>query len=152
TGEIHLNECRVPAANLLPGSGGLKSPLGCLTQARFGIAWGATGAALDCFNTVLDYGLERIAFGKPIASFQLYQDKLAEMATKIINAQLLALHYGRLKDQGKLTPVQVSVAKRNNVRAAREIAIEARAMLGGIGITDAYSVIRHLMNIESVYT
>lgn len=152
TGEIHLNECRIPAANLLPNSGGLKSPLGCLTQARFGISWGATGAALDCFDTVLKYGLERIAFGKPIAAFQLYQDKLAEMATKIINAQLLSLHYGRLKDEGKLTPVQVSVAKRNNVRSAREIAIEARAMLGGIGITDAYPVIRHLMNIESVYT
>lgn len=152
TGEIHLTECRVPKDNLLVNSGGLRSPLGCLTQARYGISWGATGAAIDCFETVLEYGLERIAFNKPIASFQLYQDKLAEMATKIINAQLLALHYGRLKDQGKLTPVQVSVAKRHNVRAAREIAIEARAMLGGIGITDAYSPIRHLMNIESVYT
>lgn len=152
TGEIHLNECRVPAANLLPESGGLKSPLNCLTQARYGISWGATGAALDCYQTVLDYGLERVAFGRPIAGFQLYQDKLAEMATRIINAQLLSLHYGRLKDAGKLTPVQVSIAKRTNVRAARETAIEARAMLGGIGITDAYSVIRHLMNIESVYT
>jgi glutaryl-CoA dehydrogenase len=152
TGEIHLTDCRIPKENLLPNSGGLKSPLGCLSQARFGISWGATGAALDCFETVLRYGLERVAFGKPIASFQLYQDKLAEMAQKIINAQLLSLHYGRLKDQGKLTPVQVSVCKRYNVRAAREIAIEARAMLGAIGITDAYPVIRHLMNLESVYT
>ncbi|MEZ4270275.1 MAG: acyl-CoA dehydrogenase family protein [Myxococcota bacterium] len=152
TGEIHLTDCRVPAKNLLPESGGLKSPLSCLTQARFGITWGVTGAAIDCFDTVLSYGRERIAFDKPIAGFQLYQDKLAEMATKIINSQLLSLHYGRLKDAGKLTPVQVSIGKRHNVRAAREIAIEARAMMGGIGITDAYPIIRHLMNIESVYT
>jgi len=152
TGEIHLTECRVPATNLLPESGGLKSPLSCLTQARYGIGWGALGAALDCYQTVLDYGIERIAFHKPIASFQLYQNKLAEMVTKIVTGQLLALHYGRLKDDGKLTPVHVSILKRTNVRAAREIAIEARSMLGGNGITDAYPVIRHLMNIESVFT
>jgi len=152
TGEIHLTDCRIPAENLLPETGGLKSPLMCLTQARFGISFGATGAAIDCFDTVLEYGLDRLAFGQPIAGFQLYQDKLAEMSTKIINAQLLALHFGRLKDDGKLTPVQVSLAKRNNVRTAREIAIEARAMLGANGITDAYPVMRHLMNIESVYT
>ncbi len=152
TGEIQLNQCRIPADRLLPESGGLKSPLGCLTQARFGIAFGATGAAIDCFETVLEYGLERIAFGKPIASFQLYQQKLADMATKIVNSQLMALHYGRLKDDQKLNPTQVCLCKRHNVRVAREIAIEARAMLGGIGITDAYPVMRHLMNLESVYT
>jgi glutaryl-CoA dehydrogenase len=152
TGEIQLNDCRVPKSHLLPESGGLKSPLSCLTQARFGISFGATGAAIDCFETVLQYGKDRIAFGKPIAGFQLYQDKLAEMATKIVNSQLLSLHYGRLKEAGKLTPTHVSLAKRHNVRAAREVAIEARAMLGGIGITDAYPVIRHLMNIESVFT
>ncbi len=152
TGEIHLTDCRVPADNLLPESGGLKSPLGCLTQARHGIGWGVTGIALDCFETVLKYGQERVQFDKPIASFQLYQAQLAEMATQIINAQLLSLHYGRLKDQGKLRPEQVSVHKRHNVRAAREATHMARAMLGGIGITDAYPVIRHMMNIESVYT
>lgn len=152
TGEVQLNDCRIPASNLLPESGGLKSPLSCLTQAREGIAVGVTGAAIDCFETVLEYGLERRQFNKPIASFQLYQAQLAEMATQIVTSQLLSLHYSRLKDQGKLTPVQVSLHKRNNVRVARDIAHSARAMLGGIGITDAYSVIRHLMNIESVYT
>ncbi len=152
TGEIHLTGCRVPAANLLPESGGLKSPLGCLTQARYGIGWGALGAAIDCYETVLNYGLERVQFGKPIASFQLYQAQLAQMATDIVTAQLLALHYGRRKDAGKLSAVQVSLLKRNNVSVARHIAHDARAMLGGIGITDAYPVIRHLMNLESVYT
>jgi glutaryl-CoA dehydrogenase len=152
TGEIHLTECRVSAGHLLPESGGLKSPLGCLNQAREGIAWGITGAAIDCFETVLQYGLERIAFNKPIATFQLYQAQLAEMATMIINSQLMSLHYGRLKDAGKLSPSQVSVHKRHNVHVARQIASMARGMLGGIGITDAYPVIRHMMNIESVYT
>ena len=152
TGEIHLTECRVPLANLLPESGGLKSPLSCLTQAREGIAWGITGAAKDCFDTVLAYGLQRIAFDKPIAAFQLYQAQLAEMATMIVNSQLLSLHYGRLKDAGKLTPAQVSLHKRHNVDVARKTASLARGMLGGIGITDAYPVMRHMMNIESVYT
>lgn len=152
TGEIHLTDCRVPAANMLPEAIGLKGPLGCLTQARHGISWGVTGAALDCFDTALSYGLERRQFGKPIASFQLYQNKLAEMCTQLVSSQLMNLHYGRLKEAGKLTPAQVSIHKRHNVRVAREIASEARAMLGGIGITDAYSVIRHMMNIESVYT
>ena len=152
TGEIHLTDCRVPLANLLPESNGLKSPLMCLTQAREGIAWGITGPAIDCYETVLDYGVERIAFGKPIAGFQLYQAQLAEMATMIVNSQLMSLHFGRLKDQGKLTPVQVSMHKRHNVECARKIASMARGMLGGIGITDAYPVIRHMMNIESVYT
>ena len=152
TGEIHLTECRVSEKNMLPFGKGLKAPLSCLTQAREGIAWGVVGAALDCYETVLQYGLERIAFDKPIASFQLYQASLCEMATKIINAQLLSLHYGRLKDAGMLTPAQVSLHKRHNVAIAREIASMARGMLGGIGITDAYPVMRHMMNIESVYT
>lgn len=152
TGELHLSSCRIPLDRVLPESGGLKSPLSCLTQARFGISFGATGAAIDCFEAVLNYGLERVAFGKPIAAFQLYQLKLANMATKIVNSQLMALHYARLKDRGELTPTQVSLCKRHNVGVAREIAIEARAMLGAIGITDAYPVIRHMMNLESVYT
>jgi glutaryl-CoA dehydrogenase len=152
TGEIHLNDCRVPAANLLPGSGGLKSPLSCLTQARYGIGWGVTGAALSCFDTALEYGLERRQFGKPIASFQLYQAQLAEMATDLVTSQLLSLHYGRMKDQGKLTPDHVSVLKRHNVQVARDIARKARGMLGAIGITDAFPVMRHIMNLESVYT
>jgi glutaryl-CoA dehydrogenase len=152
TGEIILNDCRIPAENILPESNGLKSPLMCLTQAREGIAWGITGPALDCFETVLQYGIDRIAFDQPIANFQLYQHKLAEMATMITNSQLMNLHFGRLKDAGKLTPVQVSMHKRHNVEKAREIASMARGMLGGIGITDAYPVIRHMMNIESVYT
>ena len=152
TGEIVLNDCRIPADNILPESNGLKSPLMCLTQAREGIAWGITGPALDCFETVLQYGIDRIAFDKPIASFQLYQHKLAEMAIMITNSQLMNLHFGRLKDAGKLTPVQVSMHKRHNVEKAREIASMARGMLGGIGITDAYPVVRHMMNIESVYT
>ena len=152
TGEIHLTECRVPASHMLPESGGLKSPLSCLNQARAGIAWGITGAALDCFETVLKYGLERIAFDKPIASFQLYQAQLTEMATMLVNSQLMSLHFGRLKEQGKLSPAQVSMHKRHNVAVARQIASMSRGMLGGIGITDAYSVMRHMMNIESVYT
>ena len=152
TGEIHLTDCRIPAANMLPESGGLKSPLMCLTQAREGIAWGITGPAIDCFETVLNYGMERIAFQKPIASFQLYQAQLAEMATMITNSQLMSLHFGRLKDDGKLTPVQVSMHKRHNVDVARKIASMSRGMLGGNGITDAYPVMRHMMNIESVYT
>jgi len=152
TGDIHLNDCRVPAANLLPGTGGLKSPLSCLTQARYGIGWGVTGAALSCFDTALEYGLERRQFGKPIASFQLYQAQLAEMATDLVTSQLLSLHYGRMKDQGKLTPEHVSVLKRHNVQVARDIARKARGMLGAIGITDAFPVMRHIMNLESVYT
>lgn len=152
TGEIHLNDCRVPVANQLPDIKGLKGPLSCLTQARHGIGWGATGAAMDCFETVRAYGLERKQFDQPLAGFQLYQAKLADMATQIINCQLMNLHYGRLKEKDQLTPIQVSVHKRHNVGVAREIASTARGMLGGIGITDAYSVIRHMMNLESVYT
>lgn len=152
TGEIHLDGCRVPLSNMLPDVRGLKGPLSCLTQARHGIGWGVTGAALDCFETARSYGLERQQFNRPLASFQLYQSKLADIATQILNCQLMNLHYGRLKDRGLLTPVQVSMHKRHNVAVAREIASTARSMLGGIGITDAYSVIRHMMNLESVYT
>lgn len=152
TGEIHLNECRVPAAHLLPETGGLKSPLSCLSQARYGIGWGVMGVAIDCFETVVEYGLDRVQFDKPIASFPTYQVELATMATRIVNGQLLALHYGRLKDRGKLSHVHVSLLKRRNVEAARDTARAARAMLGGVGISDAYPVIRHMMNLESVYT
>ena len=152
TGELHLSDCRVPAANLLPGSNGLKSPLACLTQARFGIGCSVLGAAVDCFETVQRHGLERVQFGKPLAAFQLYQAQLAEMASAIVGGQVLALHYARLKDAGQLTHVQVSLLKRGNVRIARDVARSARAMLGAIGITDAYPVIRHMMNLESVYT
>ena len=152
TGEIHLNDCRVPKENLLPESMGLKSALMCLTQARGGIGWGITGAAMDCFETVLQYGLERVAFKRPLAATQLYQDKLANMASAIVNSQLMSYHFGRLKDAGRLTPIQVSMHKRHNVDVARNVASSARGMLGAIGITDAYSVMRHMMNIESVYT
>lgn len=152
TGEIHLNECRISEGNLLPESRGLKSPLSCLTQAREGIAVAVIGAAIDCFETVLEYGKDRIVFGKPLNGLQLYQDQLAEMATQIVTAQILSIHYAKLKDQGKLTPPMVSLHKRNNVAVARKIASDARSMLGGIGITDAYPVIRHMMNLESVYT
>ena len=152
TGEIHLNECRVPSTNLLPGSAGLKSPLGCLTQARQGIGWGVNGAARACFDAALEHGLGRVQFGRPIASFQLVQAQLAEMASRIATAQVLSLHTGRLKDLGRLTPVQVSLHKRHNVRMARDVARTARGLLGAIGITDATPVMRHLMNLESVYT
>jgi len=152
TGEIHLSECRVPAANLLAGSMGLRSPLVCLTQARQGIGWGVTGAALECFDCTLEYGLMRMQFDRPLASFQLFQAQLAEMASQLAASQLLSLHTGRLKDAGRLTPVQVSLHKRHNVRVAREVARNTRGMLGAIGITDAYPVIRHMMNLESVYT
>ncbi|MEO0813015.1 MAG: acyl-CoA dehydrogenase family protein, partial [Myxococcota bacterium] len=131
---------------------GLKGPLSCLTQARHGIGWGVTGAAMDCFEVVRAYGLERKQFDTPLAGFQLYQAKLADIATMIANCQLMNLHHGRLKEANALTPIHVSLHKRHNVGAAREIASISRSMLGGIGITDAYSVIRHMMNLESVYT
>eukprot|EP00884_Botryococcus_braunii_P014247 jgi/Botrbrau1/22823/Bobra.0132s0146.1 len=152
TGEIHMVDVRVPPENVLQGSAGLKSPLSCLTQAREGIAWGVTGAAMDCFETALQYGRQRRAFGRPLAGFQLYQAQLAEMATSLLTSQLMSLQYGRLKDEGRLSPVQVSMHKRHNVAAARQVASTARGMLGGNGISDAYPVMRHLMNIESVYT
>jgi glutaryl-CoA dehydrogenase len=152
TGEIVLNEVRVPRANVLPGVVGLKGPLGCLTQARFGIAWGALGAARCCFETAVSYTRERVQFGRPLASKQLVQEQLVEMATEIAKGQIMALHYGRLKDQGGITPVQVSLCKKNNVGKALHIARAARGLLGGNGILLDYPVIRHMLNLESVYT
>lgn len=152
TGEIVLNEVRVPKSNVLPNVTGLKGPLGCLTQARFGIAWGALGAARACFDTALSYARERVQFGQPIASRQLIQEQLAEMASEIAKGQIMALHYGRLKDAGKITPVQVSMCKRNNVGWALRIARMARGILGGNGILLDYPAIRHMLNLESVYT
>ncbi|MFW6152732.1 MAG: acyl-CoA dehydrogenase family protein [Halobacteriota archaeon] len=152
TGEIGLNDVRVPEEQVLPGVEGMKGPLSCLTQARYGIAWGAVGAARDCFETARSYALEREQFGGPIARFQLQQDKLAEMATQITTSQLLAHRLATLKDRGDLRPQQVSMAKRHNVRMARDQARIAREMLGGNGIMLSYSPIRHMANMETVYT
>ena len=152
TSGLVLDEVRVPASNLLEGTGGLGSPLSCLNQARYGIAWGAVGAAIACFTCALDYVKERVQFGKPLAGFQLVQAKLAEMYTEIVKAQLLSVQLGRLKDAGKVTPVQVSMAKRNNVHMALEVARTCRGMLGANGIADEYPVFRHMSNLESVYT
>ena len=152
TGEIVLNEVRVPAANVLPGVTGLKGPLSCLSQARFGIAWGALGAARACFDAALSYARERVQFGQPIASKQLIQQQLVEMASEISKGQILALHFGRLKDAGGISPVQVSLCKKNNVAWALKIARTARGILGGNGILLDYPVIRHMLNLESVYT
>jgi glutaryl-CoA dehydrogenase len=152
TSELVLKDVRIPKANLLPKTDGLKSALDCLTQARFGIAWGALGAATCCFETARDYALSRIQFGKPIASFQLIQAKLAEMLTEITKGHLLVLHGSRLKDQGRLDFAHVSMCKRNNVHWALEIARMARDMLGANGITDEYPVGRHMMNLETVKT
>lgn len=152
TGEIVLNEVRVPRANMLPNVVGLKGPLGCLTQARFGIAWGALGAARACFETAVSYTRERVQFGKPIASKQLVQEQLVEMATEIAKGQIMALHYARLKDTTGISPVQVSLCKKNNVGWALKIARTARGLLGGNGILLDYPVIRHMLNLESVYT
>jgi glutaryl-CoA dehydrogenase len=152
TGEIGLSNAWVPEESVLPGVEGMKGPLSCLTQARYGIAWGAVGAARDCFETAREYALDREQFGGPIARFQLQQEKLADMATRITTAQLLAHRLAELKERGDLTPQQVSMAKRNNVEMAREVARTAREMLGGNGITTDYSPMRHLANIETVYT
>ena len=152
TSELVLEDVRVPGANLLPKAEGLKAPLQCLTQARFGIAWGAVGAAMACFETALSYTRERKQFGRPIASFQLTQAKLADMVTEITKAQLLAFRLGRLKDAGVVRHTQVSLAKRNNVRMALEVARTARGMLGANGISDEYPVMRHLCNLETVET
>lgn len=153
TGEIVLDECRVPEANLLPNGQGLKAPLGCLTQARFGIAWGALGAAKACFDSTLSYARTRVQFGVPIASKQLIQEQFAEMGSEIIKGDILALHFARLKEkQGKLRPDQVSLCKRNNVRVALETARACRGILGGNGILLEYPAIRHMLNLESVYT
>ncbi|MBW2960493.1 acyl-CoA dehydrogenase family protein [Mesonia aestuariivivens] len=152
TGELIFNDVKVPKENLLPNKSGLGAPLGCLDSARYGIAWGAIGAAMDCYDTALRYAKERIQFGKPIAGFQLQQKKLAEMITEITKAQLLALRLGQLKNEGKATSAQISMAKRNNVEMAIKIAREARQILGGMGITGEYSIMRHMMNLESVIT
>ncbi|HET8885773.1 MAG TPA: acyl-CoA dehydrogenase family protein [Salinimicrobium sp.] len=152
TGELIFDNVKVPKENLLPNKSGLGAPLGCLDSARYGIAWGAIGAAMDCYDTALRYSKERMQFGKPIGSFQLQQKKLAEMITEITKAQLLALRLGQLKNEGKATTAQISMAKRNNVDMAIKIAREARQMLGGMGITGEYSIMRHMMNLESVIT
>jgi len=153
TSELAFHDVRVPDSALLPESGGLKSPLKCLTQARYGIAWGAVGAAMACFDEARSYAGERVQFdGKPIAATQIQQTRLAEMLTEITKAQLLALQLGRLKDQGTMRPQQVSLAKRNNVDMAAEVAREARRLLGGNGILVEYAAMRHMANLESVYT
>ena len=152
TGELIFDNVKVPKENLLPGKDGLGAPLGCLDSARYGIAWGAIGAAMDCYDTALRYAKEREQFGKPIAATQLQQKKLAEMITEITKAQLLALRLGQLKNGGKATSAQISMAKRNNVEMALEVARNARQMLGGMGITGEYSIMRHMMNLESVVT
>jgi glutaryl-CoA dehydrogenase len=152
TGELVFHDVRVPKENIFPNIKGLKGPLGCLTKARYGIAWGALGAAMDCYDTALQYSKERIQFDKPIGAFQLQQKKLAEMITEITKAQLLVWRLGVLMNEGRATPAQVSMAKRNSCEIAADIARNARAMLGGMGITGEYSVMRHMMNLESVLT
>jgi glutaryl-CoA dehydrogenase len=152
TSELHFEDCRVPAENMLPDVRGLRGPLSCLNEARFGIAWGATGAARACYEAALDYAKTRVQFDRPIARFQLVQEKLAIMATELVKAQLLALQLGRLKDEGIMHPVQISIAKRNNVREALRTAREARSVLGANGITLEYPISRHSNNLESVYT
>ncbi|RTY85680.1 acyl-CoA dehydrogenase family protein [Flavobacterium sp. RSP15] len=152
TGELIFDNVKVPKENLLPNKSGLGAPLGCLDSARYGIAWGAIGAAMDCYDTALRYAKERIQFDKPIAGTQLQQKKLAEMITEITKAQLLTWRLGVLKNEGRATTAQISMAKRNNVNMAINIAREARQMLGGMGITGEYSIMRHMMNLESVIT
>lgn len=152
TGELIFDNVKVPKGNLMPGKSGLGAPLGCLDSARYGIAWGAIGAAMDCYDTALRYAKERIQFDKPIAATQLQQKKLAEMITEITKAQLLAWRLGVLRNEGKATSPQISMAKRNNVEMAIKIAREARQVLGGMGITGEYSIMRHMMNLESVIT
>ncbi len=152
TGELVFDNVRVPKENLLPNAKGLKAPLGCLSSARFGIAWGAIGAALDCYDSALRYSMDREQFGKPIGGFQLTQKKLAEMITEITKAQLLAWRLGVLKNEDRATPAQISMAKRNNVDMAIHIAREARQIHGGMGITGEFPIMRHSMNLESVIT
>jgi glutaryl-CoA dehydrogenase len=153
TSELGFQDCRIPAENLLPKTEGLKNALMCLNQARYGIAWGGIGSAMECYHTALEYAKQRIQFGgRPIASHQLVQEKLVWMLTEITKGQLLALQLGRLKDAGKLKHYQVSMGKRNNVWVARECARQAREILGANGIVDDYPVIRHMLNIESVFT
>jgi glutaryl-CoA dehydrogenase len=152
TSELLFDDCLIPEENLLPGSKGLKSPLMCLTQARYGISWGALGAAMSCFDTALKYSQQRVQFGRPIGAFQLTQKKLVDMMLEITKAQLICLRLGRLKDDGKLKPAQVSMAKLNNVQIALECARTSRGILGANGITGEYPIMRHMCNLESVYT
>ena len=152
TGELVFSDVRVPKANVFPDIRGLKGPLSCLSKARYGIAWGVLGAALDCYDSALRYSQERIQFGKPLGQFQLTQKKLAEMITEITKAQLLVWRLGTLANQGKATPAQISMAKRNNVHMALEVAREARQIHGGMGITNEYPIMRHMMNLETVLT
>ncbi|MCW3467373.1 acyl-CoA dehydrogenase family protein [Chitinophaga nivalis] len=152
TGELVFDNVKVPKENILPNVKGLKGPLSCLSSARYGIAWGVIGAAMDCYDTALRYAKERVQFGRPIAGFQLTQQKLAEMITEITKAQLMNWRLGVLKNEGKATPAQISMAKRNSCRIATNIAREARSILGGMGITGEFPVMRHMMNLESVIT
>ena len=152
TGELIFDNVRVPKANILPGRDGMGAPLSCLDSARYGIAWGAIGSALDCYDTALRYSKERTQFDRPIGQFQLQQKKLAEMITEITKAQLLTFRLGQLRDEGKATSAQISMAKRNNVDMALTVARDARQMLGGMGITGEYPIMRHMMNLESVVT
>ena len=152
TGELVFDNVKVPKENLLPNKSGLGAPLGCLDSARYGIAWGAIGAAMDCYDTALRYSKERVQFDRPIGGFQLQQKKLAEMITEITKAQLLTFRLGQLKNEGRATTAQISMAKRNNVDMALTIARDARQMLGGMGITGDYPIMRHMMNLESVVT
>jgi glutaryl-CoA dehydrogenase len=152
TGELVFDNVRVPKSHILPGVKGLKGPLSCLSSARYGIAWGVVGAAMDCYDAALRYARERVQFDRPIAGFQLTQKKLAEMITEITKAQLLNWRLGVLKNEGKATPAQVSMAKRNSCEIAANIAREARQILGGMGITGEYPIMRHMMNLESVIT
>jgi glutaryl-CoA dehydrogenase len=152
TSELFFEDCLIPEENILPKGKGLKSPLMCLTQARYGIAWGALGSALTCFEAALNYSKERMQFGRPIGSFQLTQQKLTRMITEISKAGLLCLHIGRMKDNGTMKPVQVSLAKMNNVAMALDVARSSRSILGANGITGDYPIMRHIANLESVYT
>jgi glutaryl-CoA dehydrogenase len=152
TSELVFQDVHLPADAVLPKSGGLKSPLLCLTQARYGISWGAMGAAMACFEEAVDYAKQRVMFDRPIGGFQIQQVRLADMLTEIVKAQLVSLHLGRMKDAGTMTPQQVSLAKRNNVSMATDIAREARRLLGANGILAEYSAMRHMANLESVYT
>ncbi|NNF01781.1 MAG: acyl-CoA dehydrogenase [Bacteroidia bacterium] len=152
TGELVFDNVKVPAKNIFPNVKGLKGPLGCLNSARYGISWGALGAAMDCYDSALRYSKERMQFGRPIGGFQLQQKKLAEMITEITKAQLLVFRLGQLKNENRATPAQISMAKRNSVQIALEIAREARQIHGGMGITGEYPIMRHMMNLESVIT
>jgi glutaryl-CoA dehydrogenase len=152
TGELVFDNVKVPKENLLPNVKGMKGPLSCLNKARFGIAWGTIGAAMDCYDTALRYSLQRVQFDRPIGGFQLQQKKLAEMITEITKAQLLNWRLGVLMQEGKATAAQISMAKRNGCQVATQVARDARQMLGGMGITGEYSVMRHIMNLESVIT